>query len=132
MFSLRATRRASSTASSEQHLFCTTRSSPSSSMTPGSDHRRSIMPITSCPCSFSSAAATELSTPPLIATTILAIFLLFLLQPGGDISVFVLTEKRTSPQASLWITSRLNTYEILLYSYEYIRREGQKARESPP
>jgi hypothetical protein len=36
------------------------------------------MPITSCPCSFNSAAATELSTPPLIATTILAMMLLLI------------------------------------------------------
>src|SRR5579875_506699 len=71
---MRATRRASSTASREQHLFWTTRSTPSSSasMTPGSDQRRNMIPITSCPCSFSSAAATELSTPPLIATTMRA------------------------------------------------------------
>src|SRR5579885_2064554 len=41
----------------------------------GSDQRRSIMPITSWPCSLSSAAATELSTPPLMATTILTICL---------------------------------------------------------
>src|SRR6185312_14738296 len=35
----------------------------------GSAQRRSMMPTTSYPCSLSSAAATELSTPPLIPTT---------------------------------------------------------------
>src|SRR5579885_1932674 len=67
------TRRASPTASREQHLFSAICSTPSSMAAAGSDQRRSIMPITSWPCSLSSAAATELSTPPLMATTILAI-----------------------------------------------------------
>src|SRR5690242_13425657 len=67
------TRRASFTDSSEQHLFSATCSTPSSTAAAGSDQRRSMMPITSWPCSLSSAAATELSTPPLMATTILAI-----------------------------------------------------------
>src|SRR5450759_832770 len=38
---------------------------------PGSLHSLSINPITGYPCSTSKAAATELSTPPLIATAIL-------------------------------------------------------------
>jgi hypothetical protein len=65
MSSSEATRRASSTAFSEQHpalrLFCS--SSPRG-------HCCNVMPTTSCPCACRSAAATEESTPPDIATAI--------------------------------------------------------------
>src|SRR5215813_2703466 len=36
---------------------------------PEYDHTRRVMPRTSCPCSTSSAAAADESTPPLMATT---------------------------------------------------------------
>src|SRR6266487_446286 len=114
MSSLRATRLASSTASREQHLFCTTRSTPSSSVTPGSDHRRSIMPITSWPSSLSSAAATELSTPPLIATTILAMVsapeMYMLMYPIN------LYRKMTSRGASLRMLCRPTFLRVLVSS----------------
>src|SRR4051794_34699217 len=52
-----ATRRASSTSDTLQHPV---------SLSP--PHSRMVTPTTSCPCSTRSAAATEESTPPLIAT----------------------------------------------------------------
>src|SRR5579859_5969890 len=66
MSSSEATRRASSTAESEQHPPCRALSSWSSR-----GHCCSVMPTTSWPCAWSSAAATEESTPPDIATAIL-------------------------------------------------------------
>src|ERR671936_1391295 len=57
-----ATRRASSTAESEQQPPCT----PASSCPRG--HCWSVMPTTSWPCAASSAAVTLESTPPDIAT----------------------------------------------------------------
>src|SRR3990172_2325074 len=65
MFSLCATRRASSTAPSAQHASA--RGGASSWLCLG--HTLSVTPITSYPCLARSAAAIELSTPPLMATT---------------------------------------------------------------
>src|SRR3954470_5018700 len=58
MPSCAATRRASSTSETLQH--------PESDSPPQS---LSVTPVTSCPCSRSSAAATDESTPPLMATS---------------------------------------------------------------
>src|SRR2546427_814608 len=58
MSSCAATRRASSTSAALQH--------PESDSPP---HSFSVTPVTSCPASRKSAAATEESTPPLIATS---------------------------------------------------------------
>src|ERR1700686_1892781 len=65
MPSSEATRRASSTALSEQHPPCLADSSMSSR-----GHCCSVIPTTSCPCACSSAAATEESTPPDMAIAI--------------------------------------------------------------
>src|SRR6266568_6570214 len=64
-----ATRRASSTAESEQHPPWRAASSESSR-----GHCCSVTPTTSCPCAWSSAAATDESTPPDIATATLMSF----------------------------------------------------------
>src|ERR1700716_540002 len=61
MSSTCATRRASSAASSEQQ--------PLSLLAAGPDHSFSMIPVTSQPASFMSAAATDESTPPDMATT---------------------------------------------------------------
>src|SRR5258708_3474355 len=66
MPSSEATRLASSTALSEQHPPCFADSSMSSR-----GHCCSVTPTTSWPCAWSSAAATDESTPPDIATAIL-------------------------------------------------------------
>ena len=65
MPSWRATARAASTASGEQHE--PKRWLPSSGSRQG--QTRSVTPTTSKPCSTSSAAATDESTPPLRPTT---------------------------------------------------------------
>src|SRR5690349_2653619 len=68
-----ATRRASAASSTEQHpcLFFPDESQESAcgASTPCGEPRRMKTPITSYPSRSKSAAATELSTPPLIATT---------------------------------------------------------------
>ena len=48
---------------------------------------RGIKPITLYPCSTSRVAATELSTPPLIATTTVLVLKLFLLGPESCIRI---------------------------------------------
>src|SRR5439155_8820319 len=76
MSSTRAARRAFSAASREQQ--------PLSLLAAGPDHSFSMIPVTSQPASFMSAAATDESTPPDMATTAFRLIDgLRLQKPGG-------------------------------------------------